>query len=804
MTPNRCVLIADDAPLNRKTLQALLAPLGYPLAFAADGPETLAKAAELLPDLILLDVMMPAMDGLEVCRRLRADPQLAEVPVILVTSLDDRASRLRGIEAGADDFISKPFDRAELRGRVETILRLNRYRRLLDERAKFERLVDLAPEGILLVTAAGLIQLANPALRRLLALPETQPVAGASLLTFVAPDARPALAAALTQVLTDQTVTRQLETALLPADGPARLVEITFSYFPGPAPAAQLLVRDIGARKRAEADLRLAARVLASAAEGIVITDTAAQVVSVNQAYTTLTGFPAEAVVGRPLPALAPDPRTGAPPVPLAAALAAQGQWQGEVWVRRWTGELFPAWLNASVVRDDAGDPTHVVQVFADLSARHQAEERVRVLAHQDTLTGLPNRALFHHLLRQALSKAQRNQRPVAVLFADLDRFKNINDTLGHGAGDQLLRETAGRLRACLRESDTVARLSGDEFAVLLEDLSQLTDVVTVAQKILAALAAPYQVLDQEMFCTGSLGISMFPEDGQGADELLKHADAALYRAKEQGRNAYMFYTADMYAVASRRLALESSLRRALERREFQVYYQPRVHAATGRVAGMEALLRWQHPELGLISPAQFIEVAEETGLIVPIGAWVLHTAAAQAQHWARAGFPRLRLSVNVSVRQFRHVEIVALVAETLRATGLAPDDLELEVTESLLLPGADDIQAKLHHLRAMGVHLAIDDFGTGYSSLDYLKRLPVDRLKIDRAFVRDIATPADDGAIVRAIIDMAHDLNLRVTAEGVETQAQLGFLQAHACDETQGFFFGAPTPPEEFVRFLS
>jgi diguanylate cyclase (GGDEF)-like protein/PAS domain S-box-containing protein len=653
------------------------------------------------------------------------------------------------------------------------------------------------------VSAGGLIQLANPASERLLAPAGGRVLVGDNFSEFVAPEERPRLDATLSQALCGQRPAAQLEITLVRSDGERFPAEVACGHFPCADPAVQVLVRDITQRKRAEADLRLAARVIASTAEGIVITDARANIVSVNQAFTAITGFTAEVVLGRPFPFLVRDAVGTEPYRQMATAIRRTGQWQGEVWSRRQSGDLYPAWLNVGAVRDERGRVTHYVGIFSDSTARKQTEERLRVLAYHDTLTGLPNRALFQNLLQRALAKAQRNQRSAAILFVDLDRFKNVNDTLGHAAGDQLLKDAAVRLRANLRESDTIARLGGDEFAVMLEEVGHHVDVATVAQKLLGALAAPYAVLGQQVYCTGSIGISVFPNDGAALDELLKHADAALYRAKEQGRNAYMFYTADMYAAAMRRLELENSLRLALERDEFQVFFQPRVALATGQVQGMEALLRWQHPEFGLVSPGHFIDLAEETGLIVPIGEWVLRAAAIQARAWQLAGFPRLRLSVNVSGRQFKQANIVEAVAGALQQSGLAADDLELELTESILLPGAAEAVAKLEQLRAMGVHLSIDDFGTGYSSLDYLKRLPVNRLKIDRSFVRGIATQIDDGAIVRAIIDMAHDLKLKVTAEGVETAEQLGFLQAYHCDEIQGFYFGPPAPPDEFVKFL-
>ncbi len=451
--------------------------------------------------------------------------------------------------------------------------------------------------------------------------------------------------------------------------------------------------------------------------------------------------------------------------------------------------------------------------------ARRQAEERVRHLAHYDELTGLPNRSMFNQRLTHALARARRNDKSLAVLFIDLDRFKNINDTLGHEAGDRVLREVAQRLRGCLRESDTVARLGGDEFVVLIEELSQPMQVAAVAQKILAAVAIPFVasvarkiltavaipfILDaREYHITASVGISTYPADSEDMQSLLKNADISMYRAKEQGKNNYQFYSAQMNVHTLERLALESSLRRALERNEFLLHYQPKVDIGSGRITGMEALVRWQQPGKELIPPAQFIPLAEETGLIVPIGEWVLKTACARNKSWQDQGLPPLRMAVNLSARQFAHEKLLQDVARVLNETGLDPAALEFEITESMVMHNPEHAVKLLNELKALGIHLSIDDFGTGYSSLSYLKRFPIDSVKIDRSFIRDIPGDADDAAITQAIIAMAHSLRLTVIAEGVETEEQLRFLRDHGCDEMQGYYFSKPLPESEFLRLL-
>lgn len=435
--------------------------------------------------------------------------------------------------------------------------------------------------------------------------------------------------------------------------------------------------------------------------------------------------------------------------------------------------------------------------------ARRQAEERVHHLAHYDELTGLPNRSMFNQRLGHALAQARRSDKPLAILFIDLDRFKNINDTLGHEAGDRVLEEVAQRLQGCLREGDTIGRLGGDEFVVLIDELPEPMHVAAVAQKILAAVVKPVLVGAQEFSISASIGISTYPEDSEDMQGLLKNADIAMYRAKEQGKNNYQFYSALMNIHTVERLALESGLRRALERNEFVLHYQPKVDIGSARITGMEALLRWQPRATELLAPAQFIALAEETGLIVPIGAWVLRTACARNQLWREHGLPPLRIAVNLSARQFAHQDLLQDVARTLNETGLDPAGLEFEITESMVMHDPERAVKLLGSLKDMGVHLSIDDFGMGYSSLGYLKRFPLDSLKIDSSFIRDIPGDADDAAITRAIIAMAHSLRLKVIAEGVETEAQLNFLREHGCDEMQGNHCSEPLAEDAFLRLL-
>ncbi len=438
-----------------------------------------------------------------------------------------------------------------------------------------------------------------------------------------------------------------------------------------------------------------------------------------------------------------------------------------------------------------------------DLEERKRVEQSVRHMAHHDALTGLPNRALFRDRLTHAMAQADRYHQILAVLFLDLDRFKAINDTLGHNVGDQLLKMAAERIRSCIRDCDTVARLGGDEFTIIVDDIVEVQDAAVVAQKILDTLSQPFILHGHEVFISVSIGVTLYPNDDENADNLLRNADSAMYRAKEYGRNNYQFYVADMNVKARERLMLESQLRRALDRNEFMLYYQPRVDLFTGRVIGAEALLRWRHPDMGLVPPVQFIPILEETGMIIPVGEWVLQQASSQNRAWQDLGLPPIRMAVNLSVRQFIQKDLADSVLAIIERAGLLPEYLELEITEDLLLENNQTNIVTLTTLRNRGVHISIDDFGTGYSSLSYLKRLPIDTLKIDQSFLRDIENDPDNKAITSAIIAMAASLHLNVLAEGVETEEQLSFLRAQGCNEIQGFSFSHPLTAAEFERLL-
>ncbi|HCA27032.1 MAG TPA: diguanylate cyclase [Betaproteobacteria bacterium] len=554
---------------------------------------------------------------------------------------------------------------------------------------------------------------------------------------------------------------------------------------------------------RAEMQLHLTATVFETASDAIVVTDTDNRIIATNPAFTKITGYTREESLGKNPRFLSSGQQGADFYQDMWALLKRTGRWTGEIWNRRKNGASFPEWLSISAVNKGWNNGRYVA-VFSDISERKAAEERIRHLAHYDVLTDLPNRTLFYDRLEQALRHTQRSHRRVAVMFVDLDRFKMINDTLGHGVGDQLLQAIGKQLKGCVRQSDTVSRQGGDEFVILLPEITHNQDAVVVAQKVLATLDRPYPIDDHVLHVTGSVGVSFYPEDGVDAETLMKNADAAMYRAKDRGRNNVQCYTPTMHTHAFQRLSLEIDMRRALETGQFILHYQPQFERPSGALTGMEALIRWRHPDLGLVPPAQFIPLAEESGLILPIGEWVLRNAIVQAQAWRQSGFDRLRISVNLSPRQFRQQDFIKKIHTLLEENHFPPHYLELELTESLLVRHTEENIEILRQLKAIGVRIAIDDFGTGYSSLSYLKRLPIDTLKIDRAFVEEITSNKDNAAIVDAIIAMAHSMSLHVIAEGVETEAQTQYLDSRHCQSVQGFYFGHPLAAEDITRLLS
>ena len=610
----------------------------------------------------------------------------------------------------------------------------------------------------------------------------------------------------LLQLLKKEGALRGYEMRLCHKDGQEVWVAVNARLYPGGGDGAEGVegtIRDISERKQAELQMSKLSRALEQSADAALISDPRGVIEYVNPAFEHMTGYRREELIGRNTRIFRSGKHDAAFYERLWRTLLA-GEVFRDVFInRRKDGTLYYEEKTITPVKDPQGRITHFVATGQDVTQRVTDHQRLRFMAEHDVLTELPNRALFMEILAKALARARLQKRHVAVMFLDMDCFKEINDTFGHNAGDQALKIYARRLQSAVRGEDVVARIGGDEFAILVDDVANVNIISRIARKIIDVISPPIVIDGREILLTVSIGISVFPEDGAEAETLLDNADTAMYRAKDLGRNNYQFYSREMRARALERMTMEQSLRHALERGEFLLHYQPQLDLRSGRVFGVEALLRWQHPELGLLSPGDFVPLLEESGLIGDVGEWVLASAFAQGHEWHRAGFPDLRIAVNLSSRQFNDPAFIDRIAALIEDSGIDPGLLELELTESVIMRNSRATNTALERLDRMGVRFSIDDFGTGYSSLSYLKRFPVDTLKIDRSFVREVNTNADDAAIVSAIIGMGHNMHLKVIAEGVERQEQLHFLREHQCDVIQGYLFSQPLMPASMTRLL-
>jgi diguanylate cyclase (GGDEF)-like protein/PAS domain S-box-containing protein len=670
--------------------------------------------------------------------------------------------------------------------------------------AEWNYAMDFFDEAIYLLDLERRVVRANRAFLRMTGLRADQ-VIGRPIVDIVHPggEAEPCPVCRAQIERRDAIITLEADHPSNPLGAPIKVVARVIRAAGGEATGILMSIRDLSRARRTEERLRQAITVFNNTQEGIMVVDAQGRIVAVNPAFSEITGYGEDEVRGRN-PSLLASGRHGRDFYrALWSALEASGRWQGEIWNRRKSGEIYPQWLTISVVADNDARVTGYVGVFTDISEAKRSQAQLEFLAHHDPLTGLPNRLLLRARLEHGMEKAAREGRQLAVLFLDLDRFKHVNDSLGHSAGDELLREVARRLRDVVRREDTVARLGGDEFTVLLEHLRDGEDAARLARKLLDSLIQPYLMGERTLYLGASIGISLYPRDGGDVESLLRNADAAMYRAKESGRNTYQFYACDMTQHALERVEMEARLREGIGGGQLLAYYQPQVRLADGAIAGIEVLARWRHPQLGMVPPDRFIPLAEDTGLILALGAWMLRTACAQAAAWHAAGLSFGRVAVNVAARQVHHGDLANLLREVLHETGLPANCLELEITESSLTELNDMTVSLLEDIRELGVTLAIDDFGTGFSSLSYLKRLPVQKLKIDKSFDTGLPQDDNDAAIARAVLALGHSLRFTVIAEGVETLAQRDFLHAAGCEEAQGYLYARPAPAAEMELLL-
>ncbi|MGE5514319.1 MAG: EAL domain-containing protein [Bacteroidota bacterium] len=814
VSSRRTVLVVEDNPGDARLVELfLLEEVADPFrvlkaAKLGDALDTLA--AEHV-DVVLLDLSLPDSFGLDTLARVKAARPL--VPVVVLTGTKDEVLALEALRRGAQDYLVKGAGDGDLvrrairyaieRSRVEVALRLSEDR--------FRAVFQNAGVGVVLSEASGAFVQANPAFCSMIGYSEAELVGrnfhdishpedldrADTLRAEMRAGGRESYNLTKRYIAKDGRVVwaRLTVTAVRDADADADHPEVRFTVS---------VVEDVTERKRLEDHMRLAATVFENSGDGLFVTDDHCNIVHVNPAFTEITGFDPEDVLGKSPKVLSSGRHDAEFYERMWESLRSVGKWQGEIWDRRKSGEMFAGWQNIAVVRNSMGEITNYVAVISDITSRKQVEERLSYQANHDPLTRLPNRTLFHERLSRAVARAQRNQSLVALLFIDLDRFKQVNDSLGHLAGDMLLQQVAERLTGATRQGDTVARLAGDEFTVILEDVQDPRDAAVVAHKILHMLVEPFDLAGHDANISSSIGVAIYPADAGDPQALIKLADAAMYRAKHLGRNGCQFHSEAVNAQAFERLALENALRQALERGEFAVHYQPIFDLKTSRVTAVEALLRWHHPEVGMVVPGQFLALADETSLILPIGRWVLNTACAQVKLWRDAGAGDLELHVNLSGRQLREPGLVEEIAEALDATGLPPAALVLEVPEASVIDKGHDPGALFARFTALGLGLAIDEFGSGYSSFGFLRRLPANALKMAQGFVRNVANSNDDSEIVTAILAVARGLHMSVVAPGVETPEQLAFLSSFGCDRVQGFLLARPMPAAEMGEFLT
>jgi len=793
------VLVVDDDFLARLLIGEALKPEGFRLTEADNGELALAAFAAKPFDLVLLDVVMPGLDGFATCSRLREMPGGKHASIVMVTALDDSFAIEQAYRVGATDFITKPINTYILIHRVRYILRASAAMRELAWRADFQRvLIETLPVPIVVEDARGRCVVRNPAF---VALKGGAPADGPASGEPGCGVPKPVVGSAAD---TAEPWRQRAYEAEIPVagNGPRSVLVHQAVFNPPETEEAGVIsvVQDVTERKRYEENLRVADTVFQTAADAIMVTDATGVIKSVNPAFSAVTGYAPEEAIGSTPRLLKSGRHDGRFYAAFWRSLSETGRWSGELWQRRKSGDVYPVWETVAAVRSPEGRIVEYVAFFNDISARKRAEQEVFYRANYDLLTGLPNRGLLLERLEQAVKQARRYGGQMALMFVDLDRFKQVNDTLGHSLGDRLLCQAATRLEACVRETDTVARQGGDEFVLVLPNITGAEDAGIVAAKIIARLAEPFDLGGNLVRIGASVGVALYPSHGDNSEDLVRHADLAMYQAKLAGRNTYRMYEPAMTDELNRQLLLESDLRLALEREEFALHFQPILEVASGRLAGAEALLRWYHPQRGAVAPGEFLPLAEETGLIRDIGSWALEQACRTLVHWRDNGL-EIPVALNLSNAQVLRGWSAEALRDLLAHHRLAPQALVFEIAEDVLLADGAHTRQWLESIRRLGVRLDLDDFGTGYSSLSCLKRFPIDRVKIDLSFVRDMERDPADRSLVEAILSLCRILQLDVVAEGVETREQFDLLRDLGCGCAQGFLFSPPVAADEFIE---
>ncbi len=786
--PATNVLLIDNDPESLPSVQSTLARISG-VDVAIDHVEQLSSGLNLIRrkkfDVVFLDHLAPELSMIEFYHRIHEISPGTLVVVFAESSKANIASEINSHASFEHLMVGKIKTDVVERAILRVVERREMIAELETTRKRLQNILENNADALLALDSHGEVIFANPAAEQLFGFSSTDLIG--EVVGF------PLIDGESQEIDIFDRKRGGIRT------GEMRLAATEW----GGREAFVASIRDITVRKESENSLKLSAKVIDRASDGVMVTDVSGNILMVNPAFTRITGFREDDVIGKKPSVLHSDKHDDHFYKELWRNLLASGQWQGEIWNRRKNGEAFLQRTTITAIHDTSGAVVRYASLFSDITEQRENEQMIAYQAYHDALTGLPNRLLFLDRVKSSLSRIRREGKKLCIMFIDLDNFKRVNDSFGHNVGDMLLQGVAIRLISCLREGDTVSRHSGDEFTVLLEHIEEEEDAVKAASNVITALSESYLFKGEDLNSSVSVGLAIAPNDGEDPETLIKHADMAMYQAKERGKNQFQLFDHGMNERVTKRISFENQLKRAIERQEFTVYYQPKVSLSSNTISSAEALVRWTPPGGTVISPAEFIPIAEETGLIVPLGEWVLSRACEQMLRWHNNGHDSLVISVNLSARQLDQRNLPEIIQSTLLETGLPPDSLCMEMTESALTQNIDVTTENMLALKNMGIKISLDDFGTGYSSLSFLRRFPLDEIKIDQSFVRKLPSDPHDSAIAATIVSLAHYLNLRVVAEGVERDEQLEFFRSTGCHEVQGYLFSRPLPSNDFEKLL-